>query len=116
MDSKQIFVILAIAAALSTFMIDKPVMAQNMTGGNLTAENMTGGISSLEPPADFFGHMSGCPVDSEGIERCPPPQDLTESNGDTNENGNGDASVEETEDSSNDNGNGDSEDYLDCIL
>jgi hypothetical protein len=50
---------------------------------------------------------TGCPVDAEGIERCPPPQELTDSNGDTNGNGNGDANSDgNAEDSSNGNGNG----------
>ena len=70
MDSKQIFMIVAIVVAFSSAMIAIPVMAQmadnasmgnltignntlgNMTGGNVTAGNTTGGnttgsISSL---------------------------------------------------------------------
>jgi len=99
MDSKQIFMILAIVAVLSTVMFATPVMAQNMTDGN-----MTGKISSFMPPP------TGCPVDAEGIERCPPPQELTDSNGDANGNGNGDANSDgNAEDSSNGNGNGDNQ-------
>ena len=60
MDSKQIFMIVAIVAALSTVMIATPVMAQNMTGGN-----MTGKVSSMAPEGP------GCPVNAEGIEICP---------------------------------------------
>jgi hypothetical protein len=45
MDSKQIFMIVTIIAALSSAMIATPVMAQNMTGGNMTGGNMTGKIS-----------------------------------------------------------------------
>jgi hypothetical protein len=102
MDSKQIFMIVAIVAALNTVMMATPVMAQNVTGGN-----MTGKISSIDPPADFFGR-SGCPVDAEGIERCPPPQEQTDSNEETNGNGNGDASDDGNGgDSSNGNENGD---------
>ena len=109
MDSKQIFMILAIVAGLSTMMITTPVMAQNMTGGN-----MTGKISGFGPEllSDNTGSRSECPVDAEGIERCGPPQGPqgTDSNGDTNGNGNGDASgVGNGEDSSNGNGNGDNQ-------
>ncbi|MGA9168206.1 MAG: hypothetical protein WB053_12575, partial [Nitrososphaeraceae archaeon] len=46
MNSKQIFMVIAIVAALSSAMIATPVMAQNMTGGmlaNMTGGNMTGG-------------------------------------------------------------------------
>jgi hypothetical protein len=63
MNSKQIFMLVAIIAALSVVMIAPPVMAQmadnasmgnltigNMTGGNTTSGNMTGSISSLPPP------------------------------------------------------------------
>ncbi|MGH9979243.1 MAG: hypothetical protein ACRD8Z_25930 [Nitrososphaeraceae archaeon] len=50
MDSKQIFMMLAIVAALSTAMIVTPVIAQNMTGGNMTGGNMTGKISNFMPP------------------------------------------------------------------
>ena len=46
MNSKQIFMIVTIVAALSVVMIATPVMAQNMTGGNMT--NATGSISSDE--------------------------------------------------------------------
>jgi hypothetical protein len=38
MNSKQIFMIVAIVAALSTAMITTPVMAQNVTGGNMTGQ------------------------------------------------------------------------------
>ena len=65
MDSKQIFMIVAIVAALSTVMIATPVMAQNMTGGNMTGGNMTGKVSSMAPEGP------GCPVNAEGIEICP---------------------------------------------
>jgi hypothetical protein len=61
MDSKQIFVMVAIIAALSAViptlvtaqMADNASMGNltggNMTGGNMTGGNMTGGISSLPP-------------------------------------------------------------------
>jgi Tfp pilus assembly protein FimT len=102
MNSKQIFMIVAVIAALSmVVMIASPVMAQNMTGGN-----MTGKVSSID--SNFLAR-SGCPVDAEGIERCPPSQELTDSNRDTNENGNGndDASDDgNEEDSSDGNENG----------
>ena len=57
MNSKQIFMMVAIIAALSVVMISPPVMAQmadnvsmgNLTGGgNMTGGNMTG--ASLPPP------------------------------------------------------------------
>ena len=82
MDSKQIFMIIAIVATLNTVMIATPVMAQNMTGANMTCK-----FINFMPP-----NSPGCPVDAEGIERCPPPQEQTDSNGETNGNGNGDAS------------------------
>ena len=63
MSSKQIFMLVAIIAALSVVMITPPVMSQmadnasmgnltigNMTGGNTTSGNMTGSTSSLPPP------------------------------------------------------------------
>jgi hypothetical protein len=81
MDSKQIFMIVAIVAALNSVMIVTPVMAQNMTGAN-----MSGKLSSFMPP-----NSPGCPVDAEGIERCP-PQEQTESNGQSNGNENSEAS------------------------
>jgi hypothetical protein len=43
MDSKQIFMIVAVVVALSAAIVATPVMAQNMTGGNMTGGNMTGG-------------------------------------------------------------------------
>jgi preprotein translocase subunit SecF len=49
MDSKQIFMIGVIVAALSTVTIATPVMAQNMTGENMTGENMTGKVSGFGP-------------------------------------------------------------------
>jgi hypothetical protein len=106
MDSKQIFMIVAIVVALSTVIIATPVMAQNMTGGN-----MTGKVSGFGPEllSDNTAPRSECPVDAEGIERCGPqgPPE-TDSNGDSNGNGNGDASGDGNgEDSSNGNGNGD---------
>jgi hypothetical protein len=51
MDSKQIFMILAIVVAFSSAMIATPVMAQNMTG-NMTSGNMTGSISGYEEDAE----------------------------------------------------------------
>jgi hypothetical protein len=98
MNSKQIFMIVVVIAALSmVVMIASPVMAQNITGGNMTGGNMTGTVSSID--SDFLAR-SGCPVDAEGIERCSPSQD---SNRDTNENGNGnDASGDENEEDSSD--------------
>jgi hypothetical protein len=107
MNSKQIFMIVAVIAALSmVVMIASPVMAQNMTDGNMTGGNMTGKVSSID--SNFLAR-SGCPVDAEGIERCPPSQELTDSDRDTNENGNGndDASDDgNEEDSSDGNENG----------
>jgi hypothetical protein len=44
MNSKQIFMIVTIVAALSAAMIATPAMAQNMSGGNMTGGNMTGKI------------------------------------------------------------------------
>jgi hypothetical protein len=108
MDSKQIFMIVAIVVALSTVIIATPVMAQNMTGGN-----MTGKVSGFGPEllSDNTAPRAECPVDAEGIERCGlqgPPE--TDSNGDSNGNGNGDASGDGNgEDSSNGNGNGDNQ-------
>ena len=62
MNSKQIFMLVAIIAAFSVVMIPPPVIAQmadnasmgnltigNMTGGNTTSGNMTGSISALPP-------------------------------------------------------------------
>ena len=57
MNSKQMFMMVAIISALSVVMIAPPVMAQmadnasmgNLTGGNMTGGNMTGGVSSLPP-------------------------------------------------------------------
>jgi hypothetical protein len=107
MNSKQIFMIVVVIAALNMVVtIASPVMAQNMTGENMTGENMTGKVSGID--SNFLAR-SGCPVDAEGIERCPPSQELTDSNGDTNENGNGndDASGDGyEEDSSDGNENG----------
>jgi hypothetical protein len=48
MNSKQIFMIVTIIAALSAAMIATPVMAQNMSGGNMTGGNTTGSISSID--------------------------------------------------------------------
>lgn len=100
--------IVAIVAALSTVMIATPVMAQNMTGGN-----MTGKVSGFGPEllSDNTAPRSECPVDAEGIERCGPQGPPgTDSNRDTNWNGNGDASGDGNgEDSSNGNGNDDNQ-------
>ncbi|MGC2309143.1 MAG: hypothetical protein WA461_12135 [Nitrososphaeraceae archaeon] len=108
MDSKQIFMIVVIVAALSTVMIATPVMAQNTTG-----ENMTGKVSGFGPEllSDNTAPRSECPVDAEGFERCGPQGPPgTDSNGDTNGNGNDDASGDGNgEDSSNGNGNGDNQ-------
>jgi hypothetical protein len=113
MDSKQIFMIVVIVAALSTVMIATPVMAQNMTGENMTGENMTGKVSGFGPEllSDNTAPRSECPVDAEGIERCGPQGPPgTNSNGDTNGNGNDDASGDgDGEDSSDGNGNGDNQ-------
>jgi hypothetical protein len=57
MDSNQIFMILAVVGALSASMIAIPVMAQNMTG-----ENMTGKISG---GFDFHGQQ---------MAKCIPPE------------------------------------------
>jgi hypothetical protein len=108
MDSKQIFMIVVIVTALSTVMIATPVMAQNMTG-----ENMTGKVSGFGPEllSDNTAPRSECPVDAEGNERCGPQGPPgTDSNGDTNGNGNDDASGDGNGgDSSNGNGNGDNQ-------
>ena len=61
MNSKQIFMIVGVIAALSAAMIATPVMAQNMSGGNMTGGNMTGKISST------YVEGTGCPVSAEGI-------------------------------------------------
>ena len=100
--------IVVIVAALSTVMIATPVMAQNMKG-----ENITGKVSGFGPEllSDNTAPRSECPVDAEGIERCGPQGPPgTDSNGDTNGNGNDDASGDGNgEDSSNGNGNGDNQ-------
>ena len=57
MNSKQIFMIVAMIAALSAAMIATPVMAQNMTGGNTTSGNMTSG--------NMTGKISGYEEDAE---------------------------------------------------
>jgi hypothetical protein len=57
MNSKQIFMILTLVAALSVVMIATPVMAQNMTGGNMTGGNMTGG--------NMTGKISGVEEDAQ---------------------------------------------------
>ena len=106
MESKQIFMIVAIVAALNIgMMIATPVMAQNMTDGNMTGGNMTGTISSFMPP-----NTSGCPADAEGIERCPPSQEQSDSNEDTNENGNDDSSNDGNGNTDGDGNAGDSSD------
>src|SRR5919106_6692736 len=43
MNSKEIFMVVAILATLSAVVVITPVLAQNMTGGNMTGGNMTGG-------------------------------------------------------------------------
>ena len=66
--------IVTMVAALSVVMIATPVMAQNMTGGN-----MTGKISSM------YVEGTGCPVSAEGIpdEFClqDKPQDESQGEG-----------------------------------
>jgi hypothetical protein len=57
MNSKQIFMIVAMIAALSAAMIATPVMAQNMSGGNATSGNMTSG--------NMIGKISGYEEDAE---------------------------------------------------
>ena len=57
MNSKQIFMMVAIIAALSVVMIATPVMAQNVTGGNMTGGNLTGG--------NMTGSISGYEEDAE---------------------------------------------------
>ena len=47
MDSKQIYIVVAIVVVISVAMIATPVMAQNMSGGN-----MTGSISGYEEDAE----------------------------------------------------------------
>ena len=78
--------LVAIIAALGTVMIVTPVMAQNMTGAN-----MSGKLSNFMPP-----NGPGCPVDAEGIERCS-PQEQTDSNRETGGNGDSDASGDRNE-------------------
>ena len=41
MNSKQIFMVVAILATLSAVVVITPVLAQNMTGGNVTDGNAT---------------------------------------------------------------------------
>ena len=43
MNSKQIFMVVAILATLSAVVVITPVLAQNVTGGNVTGGNVTGG-------------------------------------------------------------------------
>ena len=57
MSSKQIFMMVAIIAALTVVMIATPVMAQNMTSGNMTSGNMTGG--------NMTGKISGAEEDAQ---------------------------------------------------
>ena len=60
MNSKQIFMMTSIIAALSAATIATPIMAQmsdnasmgNLTGGNMTGGNMTGKISGAEEDAE----------------------------------------------------------------
>jgi hypothetical protein len=66
MNSKQIFMIVTIVAALSAAMIATPVMAQNMTGGNVTSGNMTGGNMTGKISSTYI-EGTGCPVSAEGI-------------------------------------------------
>jgi hypothetical protein len=66
MNSKQIFMIVTIVAALSAAMIATPVMAQNMTGGNVTSGNMTGGNMTGKISSAYI-EGTGCPVSAEGI-------------------------------------------------
>jgi hypothetical protein len=54
MNSKQIFMIVTIVAALSAAMIATPAMAQNMSGGNMTGGNMTGKILLRAQPLPTF--------------------------------------------------------------
>ena len=51
MDSKQIFMVVAIVATLSAVVVVTPALAQNMTGGNMTAGNMTGGNATAADAA-----------------------------------------------------------------
>ena len=52
MNSKQIFMVVAILATLSAVVVVTPVLAQNMTGGNATAAgNMTGGNATAADAA-----------------------------------------------------------------
>jgi hypothetical protein len=62
MNSKQIFMMVAIIAALSVVMIATPVMAQNVTGGNLTGGNLTGGNMT---GGNMTGSISGYEEDAE---------------------------------------------------
>jgi hypothetical protein len=52
MDSKQIFMVVAIVATLSAAVVVTPALAQNMTGGNMTGGNMTGGNTTAATAAD----------------------------------------------------------------
>jgi hypothetical protein len=65
MNSKQIFMMVAIIAALSVVMIVTPATAQNMTGGNMTGGNMTGGNMTGKVSSAYV-EGTGCPVSAEG--------------------------------------------------
>jgi hypothetical protein len=52
MNTNPILFTVAIIAAFSAVTVVTPVMAQNLTGGNMTDLNMTGGISGYEEDAE----------------------------------------------------------------
>ena len=75
MNSKQIFMIVTIIAALSVVMIATPVMAQNMTGGNMTGGNITGGNMTGKISGEGINGLTGLGMipQQEDI-KCPPPE------------------------------------------
>ncbi|HZA69513.1 MAG TPA: hypothetical protein VE548_07415 [Nitrososphaeraceae archaeon] len=107
----QIFVAIGVALVSSVLLtgLESQIYSQSsMTGGmagvgNMTGGNLTGKINSFMP-----SNASGRPADTEGIERCPPPQEQINSNGETDGNGNGDASDDWNGDNSDDGNEGDS--------
>jgi hypothetical protein len=99
MNSKQIFMMVAIIAALSAAMIATPVMAQNVTGGNMTGGNMNGKVCSFMPPE------TRCPVSAEGIpdESC--LQDKSQYEGQDESQGEGQGEDEDEDEDEEEGGN-----------
>jgi hypothetical protein len=65
MDSKQIFMLAAIVAAFSVAIVATPVLAQNMTGGNMTGGgNVTGG--NMTTGGNATTATTAGPVTTEG--------------------------------------------------